>query len=116
MSTYPFSIENGAGERLTVSGRVQGPDGERVVGEALVEPGAGPPMHVHLLQEEAAFTVLQGRIGHQVGPNDPVHVPRMVRAVPCARERLPHGDTRSAALARAGLLTLRREAEEESAQ
>lgn len=30
----------------------------------MVEPGAGPPMHVHYYQEEV-FTVQEGRIGYQ---------------------------------------------------
>jgi quercetin dioxygenase-like cupin family protein len=65
MLRYPHIIENGAGERLTFSYRIRDSDGERVVGEAHVAPGAGPPMHVHYLQEEA-FTVVQGRLGFQL--------------------------------------------------
>jgi len=70
MYSYPHSIENGAGERLTFSRRIQEPDGDRVVGEALVAPGAGPPMHVHYLQEEG-FTVVRGRIGFQRAGQEP---------------------------------------------
>lgn len=70
MRTYPYTIDNGAGERLTFSGCLQEPDGDRIVGEALVEPGAGPPMHVHYRQEEA-FTVVQGRLGYQVAGQAP---------------------------------------------
>src|SRR5215207_3852060 len=62
--TYPHIIENGAGERLTFERRVIGANGERLEGTTVVEPGAGPPMHVHFLQEEG-FTVEQGRIGYQ---------------------------------------------------
>src|SRR5687768_2290643 len=62
--SYPHTIENGAGERLTFLRRVQGPTGDRVEGESVVAPGAGPPMHVHHLQEEA-LTVQQGRMGYQ---------------------------------------------------
>lgn len=64
MRGYPHVIENGAGERLTFTGRTAGPTGERVVGEARVAPGAGPPMHVHHQQDEV-FTVVRGRIGYQ---------------------------------------------------
>lgn len=64
MSTYPRTIENGAGERLTFLGRDQGPGGERLEVENSVEPGGGPPMHIHHRQEEA-LTVEQGRIGYQ---------------------------------------------------
>jgi quercetin dioxygenase-like cupin family protein len=59
-STYPHTIENGAGERLTFMRRV----GERLEIENVVTPGSGPPMHVHHHQEEAV-TVEQGRIGYQ---------------------------------------------------
>jgi quercetin dioxygenase-like cupin family protein len=58
--TYPHTIENGAGERLTFLRRV----GDRLEVENVVEPGGGPPMHVHHHQEEA-LTVEHGRIGYQ---------------------------------------------------
>jgi mannose-6-phosphate isomerase-like protein (cupin superfamily) len=64
MREYPYFIENGGGERLTFSRRIAESGGDRVVGENVVAPGAGPPMHVHYLQEEA-LTVVQGRIGFQ---------------------------------------------------
>jgi quercetin dioxygenase-like cupin family protein len=62
--TYPRSIDNGGGERLTFLRRVEGPDGERLEVENSVEPGGGPPMHLHHHQGEA-LTVQQGRIGYQ---------------------------------------------------
>ncbi|MGD9902522.1 MAG: cupin domain-containing protein [Vicinamibacterales bacterium] len=62
--TYPHTIDNGAGERITFLGREPGRVGERVVGENLTSPGAGPPMHVHHYQEES-FTVVRGRLGYQ---------------------------------------------------
>ena len=65
MYTYPHTIENGHGERLTFMRRSNTPEGERLEGENEVSPGAGPPMHVHYLQEEG-FTVLQGRLGYQI--------------------------------------------------
>jgi quercetin dioxygenase-like cupin family protein len=58
--TYPHTIENGAGERLTFMRRA----GDRLEIENVVTPGSGPPMHVHHHQEEAV-TVEQGRIGYQ---------------------------------------------------
>jgi len=67
---YPYSFENGAGEVLTFTGRTVGPEGERVEGDTLVSPGAGPPMHVHYLQAEG-FTVLEGRIAIQRMGRDP---------------------------------------------
>ncbi len=67
---YPHTIDNGAGgERLTFLGRVPGARGERLEVENAVEPGAGPPMHVHPHQEEA-LTVLEGRIGYR-RPGEP---------------------------------------------
>ncbi len=63
--SYPHTIENGGGERLTFARREMGPKGERVVGSNLVKPGAGPPMHVHYLQDES-LTVREGRIGYQL--------------------------------------------------
>jgi len=62
--SYPHSIENGNGERLTFLRRVSGPTGDRLEGENVVKPGAGPPMHVHHNQVEA-LTVQQGRMGYQ---------------------------------------------------
>ncbi|MGZ8493422.1 MAG: cupin domain-containing protein [Gemmatirosa sp.] len=62
--TYPHTIDNGAGERLTFLRRVPGVRGDRLEGENVVAPGAGPPMHVHYWQEEA-LTVQRGRIGYQ---------------------------------------------------
>jgi quercetin dioxygenase-like cupin family protein len=62
--TYPHTIENGAGERLTFLRRVPGPTGDRLEVENVVGPGAGPPMHAHLHQTEA-LTVQEGRIGYE---------------------------------------------------
>ncbi len=60
-SRYPRVIENGAGERLTFLGLRTGADGRRYLDvENCVAPGAGPPMHVHYLQQET-ITVQDGR-------------------------------------------------------
>lgn len=67
--TYPHTIENGGGERLTFVRRVQDSTGERLEVENLVKPGSGPSMHSHNYQEEA-LTVQQGRIGYQ-RPGEP---------------------------------------------
>jgi quercetin dioxygenase-like cupin family protein len=67
--TYPHSIDNGAGERITFLRRVPGPAGDRLEVENVVKPGAGPPMHVHHYQAEA-LTVEEGRIGYQ-RPGEP---------------------------------------------
>lgn len=67
--TYPHTIENGAGERLTFIRRLQDPAGDRLEVENVVQPGCGPPMHVHHHQHEA-LTIEQGRIGYQ-RPGEP---------------------------------------------
>jgi quercetin dioxygenase-like cupin family protein len=67
--TYPHTIENGAGERLTFIRRAQDSEGDRLEVENLVRPGSGPPMHVHHYQEEA-LTVLQGRLAYE-RPGEP---------------------------------------------
>ena len=67
--TYPHTIENGGGERLTFLRRVPGSAGDRLEVENTVKPGSGPPMHVHHLQEEA-LTVEAGRIGYE-RPGEP---------------------------------------------
>lgn len=67
--SYPHTIENGAGERLTFVRRVQGSAGDRLEVENVVTPGSGPPMHVHHHQDEA-LTIQQGRVGYQ-RPGEP---------------------------------------------
>ena len=69
-TTYPYTIDNGNGERLTFTGLTQGPDGERLGADGVAQPGSGPPMHVHYLQEEAA-RVVRGRLGYQVLGGEP---------------------------------------------
>ena len=64
MFTYPHTIENGHGEKLTFLQRVQTPGGEVLEVENVVAPNVGPPMHVHYHQEEA-LTVVKGKIGYQ---------------------------------------------------
>ena len=58
------TIDNEAGERLTFVRRVTDAAGDRLEVESVVEPGGGPPMHVHHLQDEA-ITVEHGRIAYQ---------------------------------------------------
>ena len=78
-SSYPHTIDNGAGERITFLRRVPGATGDRLEGENVASPGAGPPMHVHHYQVES-FTVQRGRMGYQrqggpehfAGPGDTV--------------------------------------------
>jgi quercetin dioxygenase-like cupin family protein len=63
--TYPYTVDNGHGEQLTFKGLTQGPGGVSLEVDGVAQPGAGPPMHVHYLQEEAA-RVVRGRLGYQV--------------------------------------------------
>ena len=65
MRAYPYTIDNGHGEHLTFTGVTRTSDGERVEAEGLAQPGAGAPMHVHYLQEEAV-QVVSGRLGYQL--------------------------------------------------
>ena len=65
MKSYPYTIDNGHGEQLTFTGVTHGPDGDRAEVEGIAQPGAGPPMHVHYLQDEAA-RVVTGRLGYRV--------------------------------------------------
>jgi mannose-6-phosphate isomerase-like protein (cupin superfamily) len=69
-NVYPYTIDNGHGERLTFKGLTQGPSGVRLEADGAAQPGAGPPMHVHFLQEEAA-RVVHGRLGYQVFGGQP---------------------------------------------
>jgi quercetin dioxygenase-like cupin family protein len=68
---YPRTIDNGHGERLTFLGVRIDADGRQVLEvENQVQPGSGPPMHAHHLQEESV-TVTEGRMGYRIagGPD-----------------------------------------------
>jgi quercetin dioxygenase-like cupin family protein len=67
---YPKRIDNGAGEVLVFERLEQTPEGDCVEVSNEVQPGAGPPMHVHFKQEEA-LTVVEGRLGYQVQGEEP---------------------------------------------
>ena len=69
-STYPHTIDNGNGELFTFTGVTHGPNGTRLDADGVAQPGAGPPMHVHYLQEEAA-RVVRGKLGYQVLGGEP---------------------------------------------
>ncbi|MES2522428.1 MAG: cupin domain-containing protein [Gemmatimonadota bacterium] len=80
--TYPHTIDNGHGERLTFVRRIDDAQGGRLEVENIVAPGLGPVMHVHHYQTEA-LTVKRGRIGYQrpggeahfAGPGETVTFP-----------------------------------------
>jgi quercetin dioxygenase-like cupin family protein len=65
LTDYPHTIDNGAGERLTFVARRSDDQGEYLEVRNSVSPGAGPPMHVHRLQEEG-LTVESGAMAYQV--------------------------------------------------
>ncbi len=65
MTTYPRTIDNGAGEQLTFVAVGRDERGEFLEVRNFVAPGAGPPRHVHQQQEEAA-TVQRGRLGYVI--------------------------------------------------
>lgn len=70
MTTYPVQIDNGHGEVLTFERLVPTPEGDRLEVSNLVQPQAGPPMHVHYLQDEG-LTVIAGRLGYQIQGEKP---------------------------------------------
>jgi quercetin dioxygenase-like cupin family protein len=72
MSDYPRTIDNGAGERLTFVGVGSDEEGEYLEIRNVVSPGAGPPMHVHRLQEEG-LTVESGTMAWQ-RPGEAEHI------------------------------------------
>lgn len=62
--SYPHTIENGGGEKITFLRRVKDDSGDYLEVENFVQPNAGPPMHVHFKQAES-LTVVKGKIGVQ---------------------------------------------------
>jgi quercetin dioxygenase-like cupin family protein len=68
--TYPHTIDNGCGEELTFVRFIDNETGGKIEIENRVQPGAGPPMHVHHLQDES-FTVIQGQVGAHVAGQQP---------------------------------------------
>src|SRR4051794_36916699 len=77
---YPRTIDDGHGSRMTFHRVVRDDTGtERLELTGSVDPGAGPPEHIHRIQREAV-TVQSGRIGYTIdggpeqfgGPGDHV--------------------------------------------
>lgn len=63
--TLPETIENGQGERIDfLRYEPEHPEGPTIWLQNEVQPGSGPPMHVHFQQEES-LTVREGRLGYQ---------------------------------------------------
>jgi quercetin dioxygenase-like cupin family protein len=63
--TYPHTIENCIGEKIIFHSLQKEADGDRLIVENFVEPGVGPVMHTHWLQDEV-LTVVKGRIGYEI--------------------------------------------------
>ena len=63
--TYPRTIDDGHGSRLTFLGLRVGEHGDHLEVSGSVDPGAGPAMHVHHLQTET-LTVRSGRVGVEI--------------------------------------------------
>jgi mannose-6-phosphate isomerase-like protein (cupin superfamily) len=73
--TYPHKIDNGFGEELTFVQFVENENGGMLEIENRVQPGAGPPMHLHHKQDES-LTVIQGKIAaHVLGHEPTFHGP-----------------------------------------
>src|SRR5688500_9925773 len=70
MNNYPKVIESGTGEQLTFLRRYIKDDVEYLEAENLVQPGSGPPMHVHHLQDES-LTVIEGLMAGQLPGQEP---------------------------------------------
>src|SRR4051794_10846008 len=67
---YPHTIENGGGESLTFLKHVKDETGDWLEVENLVQPNAGPPMHVHFNQEET-ITIVKGTMASQLYNEEP---------------------------------------------
>lgn len=68
---HPHTINNGSGEEITFLRLVTDAEGDRLELRNRVQPGAGPPMHVHHQQDEC-LTVIAGKIGTQIAGQAPV--------------------------------------------
>ena len=70
--SYPHTIDNGHGESLTFVTFIPDAFGGSVEIENNVQPGAGPPMHVHHMQDES-LTVVKGKLAGQVAGHEPTY-------------------------------------------
>jgi quercetin dioxygenase-like cupin family protein len=68
--SYPHTIESGGGEELTFVRLVENASGGMLEVENKVQPGSGPPMHIHWLQDES-LTVVQGKLGVKIAGQEP---------------------------------------------
>jgi quercetin dioxygenase-like cupin family protein len=70
--SYPHTIDNGHGESLTFLRFVADAQGGYLEVENKVQPGAGPPMHVHHLQDES-LTIVKGKLAAQILGQQPTY-------------------------------------------
>jgi quercetin dioxygenase-like cupin family protein len=72
MFTYPHTIENKHGEKLSFLRVVHETDGDKLETEGWTKPGAGPLTHVHWKQDES-LTVISGKMATQIPGQEPVY-------------------------------------------
>ena len=70
--SYPHTINNGHGEEITFVQLLKNEQGEYLEIENKVQQGAGPPMHIHHLQDES-LTVIKGKMAGQVAGQEPTY-------------------------------------------
>ncbi len=86
----PLHVRDGEGERLLFPGAIEltilvpgsTSDGAFAIFEDIVQPGVGPPRHIHRSQDEVFFVLdgkfdieIDSRLSH-AGPGDVAYVPR----------------------------------------
>lgn len=72
MFTYPHTIENKQGEKLSFLRLVHGPGGDKLEVEGWTKPGAGPLTHVHWKQDES-LTVIRGKMATQIPGQEAIY-------------------------------------------
>ena len=72
MFTYPHTIENKHGEKLSFLRIVHEPGADKLETEGWAKPGAGPLTHVHWKQDES-LTVISGKMATQIPGQEPVY-------------------------------------------
>ena len=90
MYQYPHTIENKFGEKLVFVDQVKEPDGDKLITEGFVKPGAGPPIHVHWKQEES-LTVISGQMGTLTPDRNPFIMVRVKQQLLCVAPGISSG-------------------------
>jgi len=63
--TYPYTIENCLGEKLTFKRIEKALDGDKMILENYITPGNGPCMHTYL-QQDRSITVITGTLAYKL--------------------------------------------------